>query len=287
MKTLIISSDEKTVCKLNQYVSNLNISSEIISLFVDIENINPFYVLNTIKTKKDISQFNLIILSDAEKDQELAGLIVGNYGFSSITSFSNLVKNDEGLLVQREAYGGLAYMNLKAKSFPLVLTCTSSVFTDIPVNDISIEKISKFETDRKIVVTSVKKISKAVDIGSAKKIVAIGRGLAKKEDLSLIESLTSSLKAEIGCSRPLSEDYNWLPLERQVGLTGETVRPQLYLAVGISGQVQHLAGMRDSKVVVAINNNKNAPIFDSCDYGILGDLYEVVPLLHEKLGAFV
>ena len=87
----------------------------------------------------------------------------------------------------------------------------------------------------------------------------------------------------IGASRPLTSDLGWMPESRQVGLSGTTVKPKLYVAVGISGQIKHLTGMRDSKMIVAINNDKNAPIFQECDYGIVGDLYQVVPSLTKTL----
>lgn len=128
-----------------------------------------------------------------------------------------------------------------------------------------------------------KRIEKTVDLVNAKKIVSIGRGIDKKENLPIIEALAKAMNAELGCSRPISEDFKWLPLERQVGLTGETVKPDMYLAVGISGQVQHLVGMRDAKVVIAINNNKSAPIFEFCDYGLVADLFEIAPLLTQRI----
>ena len=91
------------------------------------------------------------------------------------------------------------------------------------------------------------------------------------------------MNAVVGASRPLTSDLGWMPEDRQVGLSGVTVKPKLYVAVGISGQIQHLTGMRESKLVVAINTDKNAPIFQECDYGIVGDLYAVVPELTKDL----
>jgi electron transfer flavoprotein alpha subunit len=101
----------------------------------------------------------------------------------------------------------------------------------------------------------------------------------------MIDRLSEALGADLGCSRPIVEDLRWLELPHQVGLTGTTVKPALYFAVGISGQIQHLVGMRDSKYIVAINNNPNAPIFEASDLAVVGDLYEIVPRLVEALAA--
>jgi electron transfer flavoprotein alpha subunit len=121
-----------------------------------------------------------------------------------------------------------------------------------------------------------------VDLGAAEIIVSVGRGIKEAENIELVQKLATALGAELAASRPIC-DNGWLPMERQVGSSGQTVAPKLYLAIGISGAIQHLVGMKGSKTIVAINKDPEAPIFEIADYGIVGDLFQVVPALIEAL----
>ncbi|MFZ0340672.1 MAG: electron transfer flavoprotein subunit alpha/FixB family protein [Terracidiphilus sp.] len=126
--------------------------------------------------------------------------------------------------------------------------------------------------------------AQTVDLGSAQRIVSVGRGIKEESNMPMIAALASALDAELAASRPIC-DNGWMPLERQVGSSGHTVAPKLYLAVGISGAIQHLVGMKGSQCIVAINKDPDAPIFEVADYGIVGDLFEVVPALTEAVKA--
>jgi electron transfer flavoprotein alpha subunit len=120
-----------------------------------------------------------------------------------------------------------------------------------------------------------------VRIEDAQYIVSGGRGIEKKDDIALLEDLAKVLNGQVGCSRPLVEDRKWFT--DWIGLSGHKVKPKLYVAVGVSGVIQHVAGIRDSKVIVAINKDPEAPIFEVADYGVVGNLYEVVPALKDAL----
>ncbi len=122
----------------------------------------------------------------------------------------------------------------------------------------------------------------AVDLTQAPVIVAIGRGIKAAENIPLTEKLAKLLGGELAASRPIC-DEGWLPMERQIGSSGQTVAPKLYLALGISGAIQHVVGMKGSRTIVAINKDANAPIFEVADYGIVGDIFEIIPALTEEL----
>ena len=122
----------------------------------------------------------------------------------------------------------------------------------------------------------------AVDLGQAERIVAVGRGIKSQEQIAVAERLAAAMGAEMAASRPIC-DNGWLPMDRQVGSSGQTVSPKLYVALGISGAIQHLVGMKGSRTIVAINKDADAPIFEVADYGIVGDLFEIVPALTAEL----
>jgi electron transfer flavoprotein alpha subunit len=127
-----------------------------------------------------------------------------------------------------------------------------------------------------------KEAKQAVDLSQASRIVAVGRGIKAQENLKVAEQLAQALGAELAASRPIC-DAGWLPMDRQIGSSGQTVAPKLYVALGISGAIQHLVGMKGSRTIVAINKDADAPIFEVADYGIVGDLFEVIPAIVAEL----
>ncbi|OIQ85809.1 electron transfer flavoprotein subunit alpha [mine drainage metagenome] len=122
-----------------------------------------------------------------------------------------------------------------------------------------------------------------VDLAQATRVVCVGMGLGSADDLVIVRGLAESLDAEVACTRPVAEDREWLPTERYIGISGVSVRPDLYIGLGVSGQVQHTVGIREATAVVGINTDPNAPLFGVCDYAVVGDLYEIAPLLAEAV----
>jgi electron transfer flavoprotein alpha subunit len=127
-----------------------------------------------------------------------------------------------------------------------------------------------------------KEAKQAVDLSQAERIVAVGRGIKRQEHIKIAEQLATAMGAEIAASRPIC-DAGWLPMDRQIGSSGQTVAPKLYMALGISGAIQHLVGMKGSRTIVAINKDPEAPIFEIADFGIVGDLFEIVPAIIAEL----
>jgi len=149
-----------------------------------------------------------------------------------------------------------------------------------PINKISVEL--KPEQIRTKPLDLFKEAKSAVDLTQAPLIVAVGRGIKAPENIAQAEAVAQALGAEIAASRPIC-DEGWLPMERQIGSSGQTVAPKLYLALGISGAIQHVVGMKGARTIVAINKDQNAPIFEIADYGVVGDIFEIMPALAEEL----
>ncbi len=149
-----------------------------------------------------------------------------------------------------------------------------------PVNKVSVDL--KPEQIRTKPLDLFKEAKSAVDLTRAPIIVSIGRGIKAPENIPLAEALAKAIGGEIAASRPIC-DEGWLPMERQIGSSGQTVAPKLYLALGISGAIQHVVGMKGARTIVAINKDSNAPIFEIADYGIVGDIFEIMPALTEEL----
>jgi len=192
---------------------------------------------------------------------------------------------DEGLTVTRELYGGKTEATIEVAGDRAVLTIRGGEW---PAAEGTGEaEISAFDADIdesavRSTVTGYQEVGAGdVDITDADVLVSIGRGIEEEENLDIIHDLADALGATVSASRPIV-DNDWLPKDRQVGQSGKVVSPDVYIAIGISGAVQHVAGMKGSEIIIAINDDPSAPIFDIADYGIVDDLFDVVPALTEE-----
>ncbi|HWQ76665.1 MAG TPA: electron transfer flavoprotein subunit alpha/FixB family protein [Syntrophomonas sp.] len=211
----------------------------------------------------------------------IAGRIAAMFGASVIPDVIELTRAGEA---KRLVYGGAAVRREKARGMALIMAAAgvlgeheSSGGNEVITTDF-IEPAYRLK-----LVNRVQKEKVAVNLHAAQRIIGVGRGIAAESDLELIRQLAEKIEAEIGCTRPIAEVEHWLPRDLYIGISGLILAPEVYLAIGISGQVQHIAGVNRSKTIIAIDSNKNAPIFKQADYGIVGDLYKVVPVLLEAL----
>ena len=189
------------------------------------------------------------------------------------------------IIATRPVYAGKAYVEVKITSQVKIFSLRPNVFKAEKVNGVTAEteklEINLTDADFSVKIKEVLTSNEKLDVAEASIIVSGGRGLKGPENYHLIEELAKVLNAAVGSSRAVV-DAGWRPHAEQVGQTGKTVSPSLYIAVGISGAIQHLAGMSSSKCIVAINKDKEAPIFQIADYGIIGDALEIVPVLTEE-----
>lgn len=225
---------------------------------------------------------SLILLRADKRGRAMAAKLGVKLGAAVINDVSSIEEDVFGHMV----YGGLAQAKEQAKTPIIIASVPSGTFSAVAMEtgEGLVEKLEFIPPKNPIKLREIKtRQTSSADIGKAKRLVSVGRGFSKKEDLSLAQKLADVLGAELACSRPIAEGEHWLERERYIGVSGAMVKPELYLAVGISGQVQHMVGAKDAQTIVVINKDKNAPIFNFADYGIVGDLYKILPALAKAL----
>jgi electron transfer flavoprotein alpha subunit len=242
-------------------------------------------LINLIKENKP----TLTLIGHTSYGIELAPRLAAALSIPLATDCIDLTLEGDTLTVTRQMYGGK--VNVKAtmrKAESYMVTVRQAAFTAqkpaAPMNGEIIEKPSPLteEITTKRFIQYILPPPGGVDITAAEKLVGIGRGIKDQSNIPLIEDFAKSIGAVLACSRPIV-DKGWLPSDRQVGSSGKTVKPKLYIAVGISGAFQHVLGMKSSDLIIAINKDPNAPIFSFADYGVVEDLFKIVPSLKNKI----
>ncbi|HSW55677.1 MAG TPA: electron transfer flavoprotein subunit alpha/FixB family protein [Ignavibacteriaceae bacterium] len=231
------------------------------------------------------NSYDILILSNTALGKDLAPRLSIKLDAGCIVDCVKLNLSGSDLILTRPAYAGKALIDVKILSDKKVITLRPNVFkAQVDENSAAAELLVKEISgiNLKSKVTSFKKSEGKIDVAEADIIVSGGRGMKGPENFHLIEELAESLGAAVGASRAVV-DAGWRPHNEQVGQTGKTVSPTLYVACGISGAIQHLAGMSSSKYIVAVNKDKDAPIFSVADYGITGDLFEIIPALTNEI----
>ncbi|MHC1737584.1 MAG: electron transfer flavoprotein subunit alpha/FixB family protein [Ignavibacteriaceae bacterium] len=225
----------------------------------------------------------IIIMPNTTQGRDLAARLAAHLNAALITDCTDLTAENGELIATRPIYAGKAFEVVKAKTTMQIYTLRPNVFPPEKVEwKISVASVPVEQPDLSIEVIEEKKSTGKLDVAEANIVVSGGRGLKEAGNFKLIEELAEVLGGAVGASRAVV-DAGWRPHSEQVGQTGKTVSPGIYIACGISGAIQHLAGMSTSKKIIAINKDKDAPIFSVADYGIAGDLFEILPVLTNEL----
>lgn len=227
-----------------------------------------------------------VILSNSSDGKALAGRIAVKMNAACVSGVNALPEINGGFSVSKSVYSGKAtehyVMNTDNKVISIMGNSLSpqQIGSDCPVEAMTLDIPTP-----KTKVVNVDKVVGEIPLPEAEKVVSAGRGMKGPENWGIVEDLAKELGATLACSRPVA-DANWRPHHEHVGQTGLAIRPNLYIAIGISGAIQHLAGVNNSKVIVVINKDPEAPFFKAADYGVCGDLFEVVPKLTEAIKKF-
>lgn len=235
----------------------------------------------------DIAQAEIVLVGSTLRGREVAARLAQKMHAGCITDAAKLRAEAGKLIATRYSLGGKTLSEQ-------VLTSTRQVIAVNP-NAFQAEPLASKETGEVVevalqlaaspvrIIERFQKPDTGVDIESADVVVCVGRGLESEDDLGMIQELADLVGGVVACTRPISHDRHWLPEERMIGISGKKISPNLYFGIGVSGQIQQMAAVLDAKVIVAINKDRNAPIFQNADYGIVGDLYQAIPKLIEKI----
>lgn len=226
----------------------------------------------------------LLICENSSDGKLVGGYCAAKLGASPLCDSQGLDFDGEGLISTRLVYGGSAIKTEKSP-LPAVAIMNAGVF-DASASSGAPEMLElevSAQDGLELVGTSALETS-TVNLAAAKRVVGAGRGLVSADNIPALEKLAEILGAEIGCTRPAAEEENWFPKERYIGVSGCMIKPNFYLAVGISGQIQHMVGVNQANVIFSIDKNENAPIVSQSDYSLIGDVGCVLPALIEQLG---
>lgn len=232
-----------------------------------------------------VADGNVIIFPHTTDASSVAPMLAVMKDFSLITNVLEAPESTSPFQVKRKAFSGKGYMHAKAEGQGVIITVSQNAF-GVKENAVAgteeVKDLTIANEDTKVL--SHEQSSGKLDLKEAEVVVSAGRGMKGPENWGMIEDLANTLGAATACSKPVS-DIGWRPHSEHVGQTGKAIAPNLYIAVGISGAIQHLAGVNSSKTIVVINSDAEAPFFKSADYGVVGDAFQIIPALTEKIKA--
>ncbi len=247
------------------------------------EGSRPEAWVNKIIEMAKVAEPVAILCGNTRRAKEMAARIAAALDTGLVTECAKMERG-EGFVTERYIYGGLCVSTEEMKSVPFMATMSAKLLEALPEGSVApIEKITGAEEACRVIELRSHKTTS--NLSAANVVVCVGRGVAQEKDIELAQRLAKKLGGEVGCTRPVAEDLNWMLEENYIGISGKIIKPIVYIGIGVSGQIQHVSGIRDSKIIIAIDKNENAPIFEAADYGLVGDLYEILPALLTALGA--
>ncbi len=236
----------------------------------------------------EVCEADLVLLGSTRRGRALAPRLAQMLGAACVTDSKSVEVREGRIVTTRLALGGNTQKEEAVTAGRAVVAVSPGAFESdepsAPSDEPTHQLAPEIPSQTAQTVHRETKTRGAVDIEQADRLICIGRGIASQDDLPMIERLAEVLGAELAATRPLAYEYNWMPEDRMVGISGKSVSPDLYFVIGSSGQIQHTVSVRDSRIIVAINKDRSAPIFEMTDYGIVGDLYDLVPRLTDELG---
>ena len=249
------------------------------------EGLKNFSAKAYAQAMNEVADGNIIVFPHTTDASSVAPMLAVMKDFSLITNAIETPENLSPFQVKRRAFSGKGVMHAKADASGVIVTVSQNAF-GVKENPVSgseeVKDLAVANEDTKVL--SHEQSSGKLDLKEAEIVVSAGRGMKGPENWGMIEDLAATLGAATACSKPVS-DIGWRPHSEHVGQTGKAISPNLYIAVGISGAIQHLAGVNSSKTIVVINNDAEAPFFKSADYGVVGDAFQIIPELNAKIKA--
>ena len=251
---------------------------------------SPDAYVGAVRAAIDTLKPELVVMAHTYQARDFAPALAARVNAALVADVVALRRDGPGIVLRRPMFQGKLVADVKPVGpAPAFVTCQIGAFrADAVVRGTAPAAMERVTVDfgaapsRQATEAPFREARQAVDLGQAERIVAVGRGIKAQEHIALAQDLAAAMGAELAASRPIC-DNGWLPMDRQVGSSGQTVAPKLYVALGVSGAIQHLVGMKGSRTIVAINKDADAPIFEVADYGVVGDLFEVVPAVIQEL----
>lgn len=294
---LVVSGSDKTLEELSagartlgERVTAAYIGGSVVAMsadegyFFDIKGTSfVFAVPGVVKLAKELRP--QLIMTEASADGRLlAGMLAAELGTSAIADCADIAVDDGKVTGRRMVYGGKAIKTETAGGETAVVCVNPGVYqADAAPCNTQARRIDAGGSDCFGFISRKEKQVQQVNLAAAKKIVGVGRGIKDEGELAQVKAFADGIGAELGCTRPVAEESRFLPRERYIGVSGCMTKPELYIAVGLSGQIQHTVGVSAAKTIIAINKDKSAPIFGQCDLGIVGDALEVLKGIEERL----